>query len=127
MIGVKNDVHGDITVGRILTWTKQYTEDEVCEFYALAGNAVDTAPEYLPYPLVIAPLTKLGGDLNFLSGRMDLSTSRLVRRDETLTAELEVTHLDPTDGMSNIAFEGRVRCGDEIVVQGHSKGFVIAD
>jgi hypothetical protein len=127
MDSVKNDVHGDITVGRILTWTKEYTEGEVCEFYALAGNPVDTVPEYLPYLLVIAPLTKLGGDLNYLSGRMDWRTSRPVRWDETITAELEVTQLEPTGGMSKITFEGRVRCGEEIVVQGRSMGFVIAD
>jgi hypothetical protein len=127
MVSVKNDVHGDITVGRILTWTKEYTEDEVREFYALTGNPVETVPEYLPYLLVIASLTKLGGDLNYLSGRMDWSTSRPVRRDEAITAELEVTQLEPSGGMSKIVFEGRVRCGDEIVVRGRSMGFVIAD
>jgi len=127
MDSVPNAVYGDITVGRILVWTKQYTEDEVREFYALAGHPVDTVPEYLPYLLVIAPLTKLGGDLNYLSSRIDWATSRPVRRDETLTAELEVTRLEPTGGMSKIAFDARLRCGDEVVVQGHSKGFVIAD
>lgn len=127
MAGIKNLLHGDITVGRVVTWTKQYTEDEVREFYALAGNPVDTVPEYLPYLLVIAPLAKLGGDLNFLSGRMDWTTSRPVHREETLTAELEVTWLEPTDGMSKITLAARLRSGDEIVVQARGKGFVIAD
>jgi hypothetical protein len=127
MTSVKNAVYGDITVGRVLTWTKQYTEDEVREFYALVGNPVGAVPEYLPYLLVIAPLTKLGGDLNYLSGRMDWTASRPVRRNEAITAELEVTRLEPTEGMTKIAFDARLRCGEEIVIQGRSKGFVVAD
>jgi hypothetical protein len=127
MDSVWNAVYGDITVGRVLTWTKQYTEDEVREFCALAGNPVDTVPEYLPYLLVLAPLTKIGGDLNYLSGQIDWTTSRPVRREEALTAELEVIGLEPTGGMSKIAFEARLRCGYEVVARGRSKGFVIAD
>jgi len=127
MDSVNNAVYGDITIGRVLTWTKQYTEDEVREFYALAGNPTDAIPEYLPYVLVMAPLTKVGSDLNHLANQMDWTASRPVRWDETITAELEVTRLEPTGGMSKISLEGRLRCGDEIVVQGRSSGFVIAD
>jgi len=127
MVSVKNRVHGDVVVGRTLTWTKQYTDAEVREFCALAGKPVDDAPEYLPYLLALAPLTKLGGDLNYLSGRIDWTASRPVRCGEKVTAELEVTRLEPTDGMTKIAFDARLRCGDEIVIKGRSKGFIVAD
>lgn len=127
MVGVKNAVHGDITVGRVLTWTKRYTEDEVREFCELVGQPVSATPEHLPYLLVMAPLTKLGGDLNYLSGRMDWTVSRPVRWDEAVTAELSVTRLEPTEAMTKIAFDARLLCGDEVVIRGRSKGFIIAD
>ena len=127
MVGIKNAVHGEITVGRVLTWTKQYSEDEIREFCELVGQTARAVPEHLPYLLVMAPLTKLGGELNYLSGRMDWTTSRPVCWDEAVTAELEVTRLEPTDGMTKIAFDARLRCGDEIVIRGRSKGFIVAD
>jgi hypothetical protein len=126
-IVIKNDKHGEISVGSVLTCTKIYTDGEVREFFELAGKPADPLPDHLPYLMVIAPLTKLGGDLSYLSGGMDWTVERPVRRDEALRAELEVTHLEPGDGMTKIAFDGRIRCGDELVLTGRSKGFVVGD
>lgn len=124
-ITIKNAVHGEIRVGTVLAWTKQYTDQEVHDYFELSGVRADPLPEHLPYLLAVAPLTKLGGDLDYLSGRMDWEVTRPVRRNEEITAELEVTRLEPTDGMTKIAFDARVRCGDEVVITGRSKGFVI--
>ncbi|MBW1598026.1 hypothetical protein [Streptomyces sp. JJ38] len=122
---VKNAVHGDISVGTVLSWTKRYTDQEVHDFFELSGNAADPLPEELPYLLVVAPLTKLGGDLDYLSQKMDWSVARPVGRDEEITAELEVTRLEPTEGMTKIAFNARIRCGDDVVITGRSKGFIV--
>ncbi len=125
MSSVTNTVHGDISVGTVLSWTKSYSAEEVARFQELVGRSADDAGEHLPYLLVIAPLTKLGGDLNYLSGRMDWAVSRPVRRDEAVTAELEVTGLEPTPAMTKIAFDARLLVGGEIVSQGRSKGFIV--
>lgn len=122
---IRNSKHGDISIGTIIYWNKRYSDKEVGEFCELTGGPAHPVPEHLPYLMVIAPLTKLGGDLNYLSGGMSWTAVRPVRRDETLTAEMEVTHLEPGEGMAKIAFGARIRCGDEIVVSGHSKGFIV--
>lgn len=124
---VRNSQHGEISVGTVLSWTKSYTDDEVRDFLALTGDTSGETPQHLPYLLVIAPLTKLGGDLNYLSGRMDWTVSRPVRRDEAVTAELEVTRLEPTDGMTKIAFDARLVVGGEVVSSGRSKGLMVAE
>lgn len=122
---IKNAVHGEVSVGTVLTWAKRYTDQEVRDYYALSGAPVDALPEHLPYVLTVAPLTKLGGDLNYLSRRMDWTASRPLGRNEEITAELEVTRLEPTDGMTKIAFDARIRCGDEVVITGRSKGLIV--
>jgi hypothetical protein len=123
---LKNAVHGDIRVGTVLAWTKQYTDQEVRDYFALSGLSADPLPEHLPYLLTAAPLTKLGGDLDYLSAKMEWQVTRPVRRSEEITAELEVTRLEPAEGgMTKIAFDARVRSGDELVITGRSKGFVI--
>ncbi|KAA2252827.1 hypothetical protein F0L68_34245 [Solihabitans fulvus] len=117
-------VHGDIVVGSVLTWSTSYTDEEVARCCALAGRPTDPLPDYLPYLLVVAPLTKLGGDLNYLSGRMTWTAARPVRRNETLSAELAVTRLDTVDGVTRIAFDARIRASGDLVIEGHSRGVV---
>jgi hypothetical protein len=125
MVSIATSAHGDVSVGTVLTWTKKYSTEDVREFCMLTGRSADPMPDCLPYLLVIAPLTKLGGDLNYLSGGMDWTASRPVRLDEAVTAELEVTRLEPGEGMTKIAFNARLKCGDEVVVAGRSKGFIV--
>jgi len=120
-------IHGEIAVGAVIAWTKQYTDQEVAEYCELSGTSADPLPEHLPYLLALAPLTKLGGDLNYLSRQMDWAATRPVRRNEAITAELEVTRLEPTDQMTRIAFDARIRCGDELVITGRSKGLIVGD
>lgn len=122
---INSATHGEVAVGSVIEFTKQYTAAEVLEFYRLAGTDLAEAPAHLPYLLAIAPLTKLGGDLNYLSGRMDWSAARPIGCTEAVTAQLEVTRLEAADGMAKIAFDARLKCGDEVVISGRSKGFVI--
>lgn len=126
MASIETVAHGTISVGTVLRWTKSYTNDELREFFTLVGEPRDVVPEYLPYLLVVAPVTKLGGDLNYVSGRMELSATRPVRAKEAVTAELEVIRLEPADGRTNIEFDARLRCGAEVVIRGRSKGFILA-
>ena len=127
LTGIKNVVHGDIAVGTVLTWMRQYTDGDVREFFELSGTPVDPLPEYLPFLLIIAPLTKLGGDLNYLSSRMEWAVTRPVLREERITAELEVTRLEPGEGRTKIGFTARLRCGEEVVVTGRSSGYIVGD
>ncbi|MBM7774123.1 acyl dehydratase [Actinokineospora baliensis] len=117
--------HGDVTVGDVLRTSRTYTEAEVREFRRLSGYPDNSVPRYLPYLLVVAPLTKLGGDIDYLSGRMTWTVRRPVEVGEEITAELEITRLEPGEAATKIAFEARILCGDEVVIAGTSKGVVL--
>jgi len=117
-------IYGPVREGSTLSWTRRYEEAELREYDALVGREPDAAG-LLPDLLVIAPLTKLGGDLNYLSRAMRWRHHRLVRADETLTAELQVTRLERETDVVRIAFEARIRAGDDVVVSGTSYGVVL--
>ncbi|RLK58136.1 hypothetical protein [Actinokineospora cianjurensis] len=118
--------HGEVAVGDVLRVSRTYTVDEVREFRGLSGYPDNSEPRFLPYLLVVAPLTKLGGDIDYLSGRMTWAVRRPVAVGEEITAELEITRLEPGPGVTKIAFDARIRCGDEVVVTGTSKGVVLS-
>ncbi len=117
-------VHGPVREGSTLTWSRRYAEAELREYDELVGRPADGAG-LLPDLLVIAPLTKLGGDLDYLSRSMTWRHHRPVRADEELTAELHVTRLARQGEVVKIAFEARIRCGDEVVLSGTSRGVVL--
>jgi len=123
-VTVISTVHGPVCEGTTLTWSRRYDEAELRDYDALVGRSPDGAG-LLPDLLVIAPLTKLGGDLNYLSRTMRWRHHRPVRSDETLTAELQVTRLDRQGDVVKIAFEARIRTGDEVVLSGTSRGVVL--
>jgi hypothetical protein len=117
-------VHGPVRAGTTLTWSRRYGEAELREYDALVERSPDGAGT-LPDLLVIAPLTKLGGDLNYLSRTMEWRHHRPVRDDETLTAELHVTRLERQGDVVKIAFSARIRAGDDVVLSGTSRGVVL--
>jgi hypothetical protein len=117
-------VHGPVREGSTLTYTRRYAAAELREYDALVGRPAEEAG-LLPDLLVIAPLTKLGGDLNYLSRTMRWSHHRAVRADEELTAELQVTRLDRQGEVVKIAFEARIKVGAEVVLSGTSRGVVL--
>jgi hypothetical protein len=116
--------HGPVTTGTTLTWSRRYDEAELREFDALLGRPTDPAAP-LPDLLVLAPLTKLGGDLDYLSRSMEWSHHRPVSAGETLTAELRVTRLERAGAVVKIAFDARVLAGDDVVISGTSRGIVL--
>lgn len=119
--------NGDVTIGDVLTTSKTYTAEEIREFRRLGGQAGGPSPtRHLPYLLTISPLTKLGGDINYLAGRMTWTATRPVGVTETLDAELEITGLKPVEGGTQVALAARVRCGGEIVVNGRGEGIVLS-
>jgi hypothetical protein len=112
-------------VGLVLAHTRRFSDDEIREYCLLSGHSADPLPEYLPPLLVVAPLTKLGGDLNYVSARMEWSSIRPVGRGEEITAELEITDLQPAEGMTKIRFAARILCAGELVAEGRSKGVIL--
>ena len=121
---VISTVHGPVQEGSTLTWSRRYGEAELREYDALVERQPDGAG-MLPDLLVIAPLTKLGGDFNYLSRTMEWRHHRPVRSDETLTAELQVTRLDRQGDVVKIAFTARILAGGDVVVSGTSRGVVL--
>jgi hypothetical protein len=121
---VISTAHGPVQVGSTLTWSRRYGEAELREYDALVERQPD-GTGLLPDLLVIAPLTKLGGDLNYLSRSMEWRHHRPVRCDETLTAELRVTRLDRQGDVVKIGFSAAIRAGGDVVISGTSRGVVL--
>ena len=121
---VISTVHGPVREGTTLSWSRRYDVAELREYDELVEREPDGAG-LLPDLLVIAPLTKLGGDLNYLSRTMEWRHHRPVRSDETLTAELHVTRLERQGDVVKIAFEARILAGDDVAVSGTSRGVVL--
>ncbi|MFF2651736.1 hypothetical protein [Streptomyces sp. NPDC058045] len=122
-----NPVHGELGSGSLLSWSRRYTEQDIAAFDALSGRVlpVDGA-EFLPDLLVVAPLTKLGGDLDYLARKMVWTHARAVRVDEELTAELEILGLEEAEGFHKINFAARVRSDKgDVVLDGTSKGMIL--
>lgn len=117
----------DIGVGTILRWACRYSAEDLAEFAVLSGrDRLDAPFSSLPDLLVIAPLTKLGGDLNYISRRMTWTAHRAVRPDEQIEAELEVTSLDDSGPKIKIAFDARIRDeAGEVVLSGDSVGIIL--
>lgn len=118
---------GEITVGTVLRWPRRYRPADLAAFLSLSGGSADPADlTHLPDLLVIAPLTKLGGDLNYVSRQMTWTVHRRVRSDELIEAELEVTALEERGGTLRIAFDARIRDeAGEVVVSGDSRGLLL--
>jgi hypothetical protein len=117
-------VQGPVTAGSVLTWSRRYDPAELAAYGELLGSPGGPAG-ILPDLLVLAPLTKLGGDLNYLSRSMEWRHHRPVQAGETLTAELHVTRLERTGDVVKIAFDARVLAGGEVVVSGTSRGLIL--
>jgi hypothetical protein len=116
-----------LPVGAIMRHTRRYTAAELEAFAALSGRAAETADDaYLPDVLAIAPLTKLGGDLNYISRRMSWTVLGSAAPHELIEAELEVTHLDDSGSAIKIAFAARIRneAGD-VIITGQSNGIIL--
>ncbi|GAA4910047.1 hypothetical protein ACFPM3_11425 [Streptomyces coeruleoprunus] len=120
--------HGELAEGRLLSWRRRYSPDEIAGYDALSGRVrlpEGSAPT-LPDLLVVAPLTKLGGDLDYIARKMTWSHARAVGVDEELTAELEILQLEENTGFHRIAFDARVRGNDgDVVLSGRSKGIIL--
>jgi hypothetical protein len=115
-----------VAVGTVLDHSCRYTRDDLRTFAELAGrDDADAEPTFLPDLLVIAPLTKLGGDLHFIARKMTWTAHRPVRWDEEIRAELAVTRLTEAGPTTKIEFSARILVADgEIVLSGTSKGIL---
>lgn len=127
-MGVMNAVHGELLPGSLLTWSRRYGREDVAAFDGLSGRVPPAADQdHLPCLLVVAPLTKLGGDLDYLARKMVWTHARPVRVGEELTAELEITSLTENEGFHRIVFDARIRAdAGDVVVSGTSKGMILA-
>lgn len=116
---------GPIRVGTVLTHDVTYTAQDVSDYLRLIGRSTDEAAEELPYLLVIAPLTKLGGDLDYLSAGMEWDVLGPVRAGRPIRAEMEVTALGPEAPMTKIVFNARITVDGTTVVTGRSRGVLV--
>jgi hypothetical protein len=116
-----------VTVGTIMRWSRRYTPADLALFAELSDREpADTTLDSLPDLLVIAPLTKLGGDLNYISRQMTWTVHRVVGLSDDIEAELEVTNIDETGSTIKIAFAARIRAADgELVISGDSSGVIL--
>jgi hypothetical protein len=115
-----------ISVGTVLRHTRRYTAADFAVFDDLAGLESTKIPDLLPDILVIAPLTKLGGDLNYISRHMSWTMTGTAAADEAVTAELEVVHLDDSGSTIKITFTGRIRnAAGEVIVTAESNGIIL--
>lgn len=115
-----------IAVGDILRWACRYTPEDLEIFGELSGRDAGSPLTCLPDLLVIAPLTKLGGDLNYISRRMTWTAHRVVGVDERVEAELEVTSLYDSGSAIKIAFDARIRDeSGQVVLSGDSAGIIL--
>lgn len=123
-----NAVHGELSPGKVLTFSRQYSDEDVSSFDALSGRALPPpSTKALPDLLVVAPLTKLGGDLNYLARKMVWRHHRAVEVTEKLTAELEIVNLTADEGFHRIVFDARIRAGQgDVVLSGTSKGMILS-
>ncbi|MFH8370375.1 hypothetical protein [Streptomyces sp. NPDC018031] len=123
-MGVPAFAHGELRPGALLSWSRRYTDEELAAFEALAGR-VPSVAAHLPELLVVAPLTKLGGDVDYIARKMVWTHARPVGTAEELTAELRVLSVAEDTAFHRITFDARVRAGEEVVLSGQSKGVIL--
>lgn len=125
-MGFLAPAHGEIRPGAVLSWSRRYTPQDLEVFDVLSGRV--PSPDgagILPDLLVAAPLTKLGGDLDYIARKMVWTHARPVAVTEELTAELRVLSTEEQPAFHRITFGARVWVGEELVLDGHSKGVVL--
>lgn len=116
----------DVRVGTVLTYSCAYSADDLNIFNELSGRSPGESADFLPDVLMIAPLTKIGGDLNYIAQRMVWTAYRRVLVGERLEAQLDVQRLEERESVVKIAFAARIigEAGD-VVVNGESNGIVL--
>jgi hypothetical protein len=102
-----------------------YSADDLKIFDELSGRSPDESADFVPDLLTIAPLTKIGGDLDYIAQRMVWTAHRRVLVGERLEAQLVVQRLEERESVVKISFAAHIigEAGD-IVVHGESKGIV---
>lgn len=112
--------------GTVLTYSCVYSVDDLKIFNELSGRSPDEPTDFLPDVLVIAPLTKIGGDLNYIAQRMTWTAHRRVPVGERLEAQLVVQRLEDRESVVKLVFVARIigEAGD-VIVSGESKGIVL--
>jgi hypothetical protein len=115
----------DVRVGSVLTYSCAYSADDLEVFNELSGRSPDEAAGFVPDLLTLAPLTKIGGDLNYIAQRMVWTAHRRVLVGERLEAQLVVQRLEERESGVKVAFTAQIigEAGD-VVVHGESKGIV---
>ena len=115
----------DIQVGTVLTYSRAYSADDLKIFNELSEGLSGESIEFVPDLLALAPLTKIGGDLNYIAQRMAWTAHRRVVVGERLEAQLIVQRLEERESVIKISFAARIIGeADDIVLHGESNGIV---
>lgn len=119
--------------GAIFEYTKTITGDDIRQFAQLTGDfgrhhVPEEGPAVAHGLLVAGLVTKLGGDMNFISQSMTIHFVGAVYAGETVTGRVELLSVKETP----LRYKIRMNCSGvlsdgRLALQGHSHGYVMND
>ncbi|EDL66517.1 FAS1-like dehydratase domain-containing protein [Bacillus sp. SG-1] len=118
--------------GDVFTWERTFTREEVMEFGQLSGDQglhhmePDEHGRVMVQGLLTASIgTKIGGDLNYIARDMHNEFIRPVFTGDTITCELQITKVEPSEGYKKVEmdFVYRNQRGKEVLL-GSSRGII---
>lgn len=124
----------DIEEGRVVTYERTFTPEEVEQFADLSGDegyhhlVAGQSGDLMVHGLLTATLpTKIGGDIDYVARTMELNFPRPVYTGEAITCELTIESVSESEGRTEL--DTSWVCTneeDDVVMTGSSSGVVFA-
>jgi 3-hydroxybutyryl-CoA dehydratase len=119
-------------VGDIVSWQRTFTENDVRLFNKISGDeglhhvTPDEQGRLMVHGLLTATLpTKVGGDMNFIAREMRFQFHRPVFAGDTVSCEVTIVALEPSDKYTNVRSEFVCRNQDgKEVMSGYAAGVI---
>jgi len=121
-----------LKVGDIVSWQRTFSAEDVRLFNTISGDegvhhvTPDEQGRLMVHGLLTATLpTKVGGDMNFIAREMKFQFHRPVFAGDTVSCEVTIVALEPSDKYTNVRseFVCRNQLGKE-VMSGYALGIV---
>ncbi|RIW32074.1 enoyl-CoA hydratase [Bacillus salacetis] len=118
--------------GDVYSWQRTFTMEDVLEFGRISGDQgrhhvhPDEHGRLMVHGLLTASIgTKIGGDLNYIAREMVSRFIRPVFTGDTVTCEVTLTHVEPSDRLKKVKLETiyRNQRGEEVIT-GSSYGII---
>jgi acyl dehydratase len=115
--------------GDVISWQRTFTEEDISLFARLSGDQgehhlqPDDKGRLMAHGLLTATLpTKIGGDINLIAREMTFAFHRPVFAGDTITCEVTLTAVDPTEKYFNLTstWVCRNQDGKEVLTGGGS-------